>query len=180
MRSDGYNDRLGDPELLPDICGEVAGGSTLVLVAEAKGIPYKLLNRWIADDPERAKRYALALDIRDHHAKDLIVAQLIAYLKADVTEAFEDGNLKHVADMPDNLRKMIAGIKFSEVFKNIGTRGNMQKVHTGNIIEVKFIDRTRTMELFMRNLAMLIDRKEISGTLSLAELITQLDNDKKP
>ena len=121
VRSDGYNNNLGDPNLLADILGEIAGGSTLVLQAEAKGIPYKLLNRWIADDVERAKRYALALEIREQHAKDLIVAELVAYLKADVTEAFEGPNLKDLADMPPNLRRMVAGIKFNEVFTTIGS-----------------------------------------------------------
>lgn len=178
VRSDGYNNNLGDPNLLADILGEIAGGSTLVLQAEAKGIPYKLLNRWIADDVERAKRYALALEIREQHAKDLIVAELVAYLKADVTEAFEGPNLKDLADMPPNLRRMVAGIKFNEVFTTIGSGKEKTRVHTGNIIEVKFIDKTKTIELFMRNLAMLVDRKEITGTLSLADLIAAVDGDK--
>lgn len=178
MSDTGYNSRLADQNLLTDICGEIAGGSTLVLMAEAKGIPYKLLNRWIADDADRAKRYALALEIREQHAKDLIVAELVAYLKADVTEAFDGPNLKTLDTMPANLRRMVAGIKFREIFQMQGSGKERESVHIGNIIEVKFIDKTKTIELFMRNLAMLVDRKEISGTLSLADLIAAVDGDK--
>lgn len=178
MTDTGYNNKLADPGLLTTICGEIAEGGTLVAFAATNAIPYKLLNRWIADNEDRAKRYKLALDIREQHAKDLIVAELVACIKADVTQAFDGQNLKHIEDMPEGVRRMVAGIKFREIFQSQGKGEDKHQVHIGNIIEVRFMDKTKTIELFMRNLAMLVDRKEISGTLSLADLISQIDNDK--
>jgi len=169
------NNKLADPELLTDICAHVADGGTLANFCSEQSLIYKLVNRWIEDDADRAKRYKLALDIREQHAKDLIIAELIAYLRADVTTCFDaDGNLHRLPDMGANERRLIAGVKFREIFERQGPKGESVNVHIGNIIEVKFWDKPRSIETFMRHLAMLVDRKDVtSGGKSYADLIAE-------
>lgn len=169
---DETNDAIGDPETISAICAAVAIGGTLVAHCAEHGFDYKLINRWINDDDKRAERYALALTIREQHAKDLIIAELISYLKADVTEAFDaDGNLKRMQDMPHNIKRLIAGVKFREIFEWQGEGKERSQVHVGNIIEVKFWDKPRSIETFMKHLSMLIDRKDINLKSGLADLI---------
>jgi hypothetical protein len=175
-RIEDTNSALADPELLGDICAHVSIGGTLVnFCGEHEPVlNYKLINRWIEDDSERAKRYKLALDIREQHAKDLIIAELIAYLKADITEAFDrEGNLKRMHDMPAPVRRLVAGIKFREIFERQQDEpgGKYENVHVGNMIEVKFWDKPRSMETFMKHLSMLIERKDINVRASLADLV---------
>lgn len=169
---DETNNAINDPEFLGDVCAHVAVGGTLVNFCGEKALDYKLVNRWIEDDEKRALRYKLALDIREQHAKDLIIAELIAYLKADVTEAFDgEGNLKRMQDMPNNIKRLIAGVKFREIFEWQGDKGEKSQVHVGNIIEVKFWDKPRSIETFMKHLAMLVERKDINLRHSLADLV---------
>lgn len=166
------NSALADPELLGDICAAVATGGTLVAFCTERSLNYKLVNRWITDDSDRATRYKLALDIREDHAKDLIISELISYMKADVTEAFDaEGNLKRLQDMPPEVRRLIAGVKFREVFEWQGEPGAKQHVHAGNVIEVKFWDKPRSIETFMKHLSMLVERKDVNVRHSLADLV---------
>lgn len=189
---DETNSAIADPELLTDICGEVSAGGTLTKFCAARSLNYKLINRWINDDETRAKRYKLALDIREDHAKDLIIAELIAWLKADVTSCFDDeGNLRAMPEIGENEKRLIAGVKFREIFEmqddpdSEGPKGGRVKkqVHIGNIIELKFWDKPRSIQTFMQHLAMLVDRKDINVKHSLADLIAgslQPETEKTP
>ena len=50
-------------------------------------------------------------------------------------------------------------------------RGAAVTVHVGNIIEVKFWDKPRSIETFMKHLSMLVERKDVSVRHSLADLV---------
>lgn len=174
------NNALSDATLITDICALVAIGGTLTQLCADRGLPYKAINRWIADDEKRQAAYARALQIREDHAKDLIIAELIAYIKADITQAFDaEGNLLALPEMPDDVRRLVAGVKFKEVFEFDGVGRGKKLVHTGNLIEIKFWDKPRSIETFMKHLAMLVDRKQVAVTLSLADLIAGVDKQKK-
>jgi hypothetical protein len=172
------NNALADPALLTGLCTSIAEGSTLVKFCAEHDprLRYKLVLQWINDDKERAQRYKLALDQREQHAKDLIVAELIAYLEADVTTAFEkdgDGHLvlKDVTEMPKPLQRLIAGVEFEEVFEMQGERGDRERVHVGRIHKIKFWDKPRSIETFMKHLAMLVERKDVNLKTTIADLI---------
>jgi hypothetical protein len=49
--------------------------------------------------------------------------------------------------------------------------GDKRNVHVGRIHKIKFWDKPRSIENFMKHLAMLVDRKEINGQISLADLV---------
>lgn len=167
------NDALADSQFIVDLLTHVATGGTLVQFCADREVHYKLVNRWLQDDTERAERYATALRIREDHAKDLIIAELTAYLRADVTKCFdENGNMKPIKDWEHAERRLLAGYKFREIFEMEGTGKEREKVHVGNMIEVKFHDKPRTIETFMRHLAMLVDRKQHEVASSLIDLVT--------
>lgn len=169
------NAALASPELLTDICAEVSAGGTLAALCSTRGLPYRAANRWINDDLERVKRYKLALEIREEHAKDLIIAELVAYLRAQPADAFDliDGHqsVREIADMPAELQRLIAGYEFEEIFRHEGHGKARQRVHVGRMHKVKFWDKPRAIETFMRHLSMLVEKKEINAKLSLADLI---------
>lgn len=173
------NNAINDAETIAAICAEIAIGGTLVHYCIERGLNYKIVNRWIADDETRAARYKLALDIREEHAKDLIISELIAYMKARPVDAFkqvetENGTaqaLLELQDMPAELQRLIAGIEFEELFEWRGAGKDRERVHIGRLHKIKFWDKPKSIETFMKHLAMLVDRKEIKNTLSLAELI---------
>lgn len=181
---DRTNDELqrGD-ELLTDICSAIVEGSTLTAFCADRALKYKLVLRWLNDDDDRQARYKRSLDMREQHAKDLIISELISYLRAKPVDAFvmiggdvEGGvpaqqALKAIQDMPADLQRLIAGIEFEERFEWQGEQGSKERVHVGRIHKIKFWDKPRAIENFMKHLAMLIDRREIKETLSLADII---------
>jgi hypothetical protein len=170
---------INDPELLPDICATVAGGGNLAALCRDRSLDYKLVNRWIADDEDRAHRYKLALDIREQHAKDLIIGELISYIRAKPVDAFTaievDGGVRQamlpIAEMPEDLQRLIAGYEFEEVFEWVGQGKDREKLHVGRMHKIKFYDKPRSIETFMKHLAMLVDRKDVNVKHSLADLI---------
>lgn len=171
--ADNTSKAIADPDgLMNSICTKIAGGATLETYCRQAVISFTTVRQWIMEDEKRAERLSVALNIRKEFAKDLIIAELVAFTTADVTEAFDgEGNMLMLRDMPERLRKLVAGVKFKELFEKQGERGSKARVHVGNIIEIKFIDKPRAIELFMRNLAMLVDKHEVDLGPSLADLI---------
>lgn len=174
-------DALADPLLLNEIVVEVASGGSLAMFCAQRQIMFKGVLAWLMEDHDRNEAYTQALNVREQHAKDEIIKELFCYLRADVTNAFDDdGNMLPVKSWPRELQRMVAGIEFQELFEMQGTRGNKERVHIGTIHKVKFFDKPRTIELFMRNLKMLVDKHEIEARMSLADLVNDpADNANK-
>ena len=175
------NDQLSEPGLLNKIILEVATGGSLVEFCRQHAMSYRAVLSWIQDDDDMAEKYQRALEIRSEHAKDEIIKEMFALLRADVTEAFDDnGNMRLVRDMPPELRRLIGGYEYNEVFEQQsvpGERGK-QRVHVGNLHKVKFWDRPKSIETFMRHLRMLDTRSEIGVDASLAQLLMTHTGDK--
>lgn len=180
-RNERTNDAINDPSLLASICGEIAAGGTLVSFCNERELRYRVVNHWLFADGDRAKTYKLALDVREEHAKDLIIAELIAYMRANVVDAFvqisdpEGGAtklaLKDPHDMPKELQRMIASVKFEEIFEMQGRGKDREKVHVGRMHEIKFYDKPRNIETFMKHLSMLVEKRDVKITASLADLL---------
>lgn len=173
---DETNNAITAPEFLADVCGEVAAGGTLAKLCRERGLIFKLVATWLGAEKDRRDAYQDALDIRERHHKDEIIEQLANMVRADLTTAFApDGSLLPVAEIPEAVRHWIAGIEVEEIWAG---RGDSRAV-IGTLKKVRFWDKVRSTELLMRNLKMLIDRHEVTGKLTLADLIAPED-EKKP
>jgi len=82
--------------------------------------------------------------------------------------------------MPPELQRLIAGIEFEEIFEWQGQGKDREKVHVGRIHKLKFYDKPRSIETFMKHLSMLVDRKDINVKYSLADLIAGIQPETKP
>lgn len=170
-------DALADPLLLNEIVVEVAAGGSLAMFCNERKILFRGVLAWLMGDDDRKSAYHEALDVREQHAKDEIIKELFCYLRADVTQAFDDnGNMLRVKDWPRDLQRMLAGMEFQEIFEMQGIGKDRERVHVGTLHKLKFFDKPRTIELFMRNLKMLVDKHEIVGKMSLADLVNEPTN----
>lgn len=169
---------MNSREFMDRICGELTAGNTLVAFCRELDIIFNLVNAWIQVDAERRKRYAEAIAVREKHHSDEIITELVSYLRADITEAFdrETGALKPLHEMPANVRKLIAGVEVEEIFEG---RGDDRRI-VGTLRKVKFWDKPRSMETLMKHLKMLVDRHEVSGKVTLADLLAPEDDERKP
>jgi phage terminase small subunit len=85
----------------------------------------------------------------------------------DIADAFNsDGSLKAIHDMPEAIRRSIAGIEVEEI--RLGKDGPV----VGHLKKVKLADSTRSRELLGRHLKLFTDKVEHSGGLTLEEILT--------
>lgn len=177
---DATNDALSDPDIVRDICRHIAGTGSLRSFCAQRRLEYGMVREFLAEG-EAARAYADALVVRDDNARDLVVDELTAIIDSDLTQAFDaDGNLLRMAEMPERIRRMVAGVKFREIFEMQGKGEDRAKVHVGNVIELKFIDKMKAIELRGRTLAMFTDKTQHDVGVTLEDLIRESMNEDAP
>jgi hypothetical protein len=190
-RQERTRDFIGSPNAIDLICAHITAGGTLAAFArrgagsdvlvpigeedkEDRSLIFSLVAAWIETDDTRRKRYRSAVEVREQHHKDEIVEQLRNMVVADVLAAFaDDGTLKPLSDIPIGVRQWIAGMEVEEVWEGRGEH----RAQTGILRKIKFYDKTRNIELLMRNLSMLIDKHQVTA-VTLAELLAG-DSEKR-
>lgn len=200
-RKDRAKTFLEEPNAIGRICGRIASGpGTLVdLCHEFGDLHYGTVNEWIQSDEHRRKAYKEALDVRKEHAHEHVFRELITLIKADFTEAYKyqcsrcrgellrqgrewmhlDGSTeicdgassdmvwKDLCDIPAALRKFIVGMEVDELFEGTGKT----RIQVGVTRKIKFVNKERGYELMAKHLGMLIDKRELSGKLTLEDLL---------
>lgn len=168
---------LAMPGMIDEVCASITAGSTLVAWCREHDLRTSLVAAWIELDDTRRKRYRDALDVRERHHKDEIIEQLRAMITSDITQAFtDDGTLKPLSQIPVGVRHWIAGMEIEELFEG---RGEARE-QVGILRKIKLHDKVRSIELLMRNLKMLVDKVELDGKLSVADLIAESMKPKGP
>lgn len=99
---------------------------------------------------------------------ETVLREIGHFAHADLLEAFnEDGTLKHVHEMPEHLRRAIKSIEFEELFDGSGH----EKVRIGRTVKIALWDKPKGLELEGRHLKLFTDKVEVSGKLTLAQLV---------
>lgn len=106
---------------------------------------------------------------------DVVLKELLLLAKVDLAQAYDEkGNLKPIHEIPEDVRRAIAGIKVYEEFEGYGK----DRVKVGEVREVKFWDKTRTLELLGKHLKLFTDKVEHSGNMGL-ELLSDEQLDRR-
>ena len=91
---------------------------------------------------------------------DEILRELHRLAMVDVTQAFDDmGGLKPFKEMPEDVRKAIAGLEVSEIFEGSGD----QRTAIGLLKKIRMWDKPRALELLGKHLSLFIERHEHTG-----------------
>lgn len=109
---------------------------------------------------ERAKKVELSAEV--------ILRELLRIATVDISQAFDEmGGLKPLNEIPEDVRRAIAGIEVSEIFD--GSRD--QKHAIGLNRKVKFWDKPKALEVLGKHLKLFTDRVEHSGSMTLEQLV---------
>lgn len=147
---------MSDPKVIMDIYQHVADGGTLIEWSRAYGVKFALLAGWIAGDKDRKDGYRLALRMRDEYLSEMVVRNLRMYADFDPALMYDDsGKLLPVKDMPEGIRRALAGIEVSEDLGGVLTK------------RIKWIDPGRAIELLGKYRKMFTEVKEIRQDVSL-------------
>jgi hypothetical protein len=142
------------------LCARIASGETLVEFCREQDIPYVGINEWIQADDDRREQYRQALLVRESHSKELVIGELRNLLTADISEAFyADGSVKPMAEIPENVRRCLAGLELSEIWGGVGE----DRMQVGVLKKIRCWDKMKAIELLAKTLNMLSEKREITG-----------------
>ncbi len=85
---------LASPDTLDIVFDHVASGGSIIELVKTWDVNYGKFSRWLYDDPERFKRYALALELREQWAREHIDNQLHT-ISQDNADDGENSRLKY-------------------------------------------------------------------------------------
>jgi hypothetical protein len=144
------------PAFMPAVVAEVANGGSLLDLVARMGVPYEHATRWIYTDKARQAVYEGALATRAEWFVQGIMRELKALCFVDIKDAFDDntGRLKSLADIPENIRRNIAGIEVLEQWDEDGNK-------TGELKKIKLTDKRGSLELLMKHLKMFVEEKRV-------------------
>jgi hypothetical protein len=152
---------LQDHEAFDWICARIASGDTLVNFCRELDVPYVAVNEWIQDNEKRRQQYADALAFRETHSKELVISQLTSLLTVDITLAFNpDGSMRPLDEIPEDVRKCIAGLEISEEW---GQSPEGDRIQTGLLKKIKFWDKNKAIEMLAKHLKMFVEKHEHTG-----------------
>lgn len=156
------NTHLSDPDLLATICAHVANGGTLITLCETWELRFSDIMAWIHADIEgREKAYIKALNDRAEWGQEVVLAELRAIGTADRTKIFNGaGKLLPVSEWPKDVAKAVAGYEESDT-------------QWGVSIKVKYTDKLKALELLGKQMGMFVEKRELSGTVTLEQLVSQ-------
>lgn len=168
-----YGERLAlilDAPTLPNtIFAHVANGGTLITLAEAWGVRHSDIAGFIAAHPTLKERYAFAKQERDEWEKERCLQELRAIMSVDIRDAYDvTGALKNVRDLPAALAAALSSVETDELFEGTGEA----RTQIGVTRKVKFWDKAKAIELFMKKHGLLIERVKVQHASTLEEILT--------
>lgn len=99
-----------------------------------------------------------------------VLGEIGHFAHADLRDAFkDDGTLKHVHEMPEHLRRAIKSFEVEELFEGSG----QDKFKAGRTVKVQLWDKPKGLELEGRHLKLFTDKLEVTGKVTLEQLIDE-------
>ncbi len=169
-KKDRFWEFVKQPKAMELIYNRLVSGGTLVHVCREFDIHYPFVLRWINADDGRKARFDEAVRDREHHVKEAVLRELLDLLTIDRSEAYsDDGTLKNLKDIPENLRRFIHTVDVEESKVDIDGRSTI----TTAVKKIKFHDKMQAVPLLMKHLKMLTERHEHTVSESLADLLAR-------
>lgn len=99
---------------------------------------------------------------------DDILRELTRIGLYDIRSIFAaDGTVKPIAEWPEDVARACSTIDVVEIFETVGG----QRIQTGQLKKIRFLDKLKALELLGKHLRLFIDRIDHSGRVSLADLV---------
>ena len=160
--------KLADPNMPEDVLAHVASGGSLIELCKMWNVIYHRISRFMYEDAGRRKAYEEALAARDEFFIERIRLELRNLCAVDIRKAYDkDGKLLPPSDWPDELAAAIASVETFEEYDGSGK----DREYIGDTQKLKLWDKLKSLELLGKNLKMFIDRHEVTGKVTLEDLV---------
>lgn len=95
-------------------------------------------------------------------SRERVLTELARIAFADIGFAFDDmGQLKPLSEMPEDIRRSIAGLEVHELFDGQGE----QKTAIGLAKKIRFWDKPKAIETLAKHLGLLTEKVSVQGNL---------------
>jgi len=147
-------------EVFDRVVDHISNGGSLLDFCRMLGFKYSDVMRFIRSNPARRATYEQALVDRKEWAQERVISEIRALATYSIKDAMnQDGTFKRLAEMPDELASAI---------KEIDADG-----------AVKFSDKLKALEMLGRQIGMFVEKKEVSGKVTLEQLILAASSSDK-
>lgn len=145
---------LADQINIDLIIDHVANGGTVIDLCKMWAIKYSDVMKVIRSNEKHKAAYDQALVDRDEWAKERILSEVKALATYSIRDALKpDGTFKTLADMPADLAASIKEIDKDGV--------------------LKFSDKLKALDMLGKQLGIFIEKREVSGKVTLEQLIME-------
>lgn len=147
---------VNDPQFLKQVLDFIANGGELAEFCLLHDLSFSATLTFLRQTVERRDLYERALDDKDQWTINKVRKDLRDLASANLADMFDsDGKLLPIQSFPDSLKRAITGIKISK----------------DGSAEIKFVDKTKLLEMLGRSAGMFKDKVEHSGKVTLESLV---------
>lgn len=155
MERVNINDLLVKPNLINEICDNIANGGSLIDLCETYGVRYCDVIRWVNDDNDRKALYQQSITDRGEWYIQRVLKELKDLAFRNVKTIYNDDHtLKPVEKWPTEVVAALDEIEVVELFDQFGkTIGHAKKV--------KFAQKLKALEMLGKNMFMFVEKKVV-------------------
>lgn len=155
---------LSDPRRMERIFKHLSNGGTIIDYCKLVGQRYDEIMFWINSDEGRRSLYEQGKKARLDWIYESCLKQYNALSTLDIRELYgESGELKPMADWPENAALAVFGVESLEQFEIVdGVRESV-----GELKKVKTYDKNKSLEALGKHIRMFADVIEVRGEISI-------------
>ena len=160
------------PTFMPDVIDRLANGEMVLNLCKDLGIKYSELLGYVTADSVRSAHFTAAVKAGEGWLIQRLSQELHNIGLHDIKDALDsDGCVRPIEEIPEALRRTIAGIEVEELYEMHGR----EKVYIGRVKKIKLIDKTKAIEMLGKKLDMFIDKVHVSGTVQVKHSVDPID-----
>lgn len=149
------NHLLVIPDLINQICDNIANGGSLIDQCKVWEVRYCDVMRWVNDDRERKSMYAQAILDRGEWFIQRVLKELSDLAFRNIKDIYNDDHtLKPVKDWPADVVAALDEIEVVELFNEFGKPIGKSK-------KAKFAQKLKALEMIGKNNYMFVERKQV-------------------
>lgn len=158
-----------NPETMNDIFMCLAEGGSMIELCHGWGVRYTDILFWVNDDAGRKKIFVEALEAQQQWAISRLLQELRALSFIDARKLFDDQhNLLPPDKWPNDIAAAVSSIEINELYDGVGK----ERERIGDVKKIKLFDKLKALEMLGKDLGRFVQKHEISGKLTLEELVT--------
>ena len=164
------------PTFMPDVIDRLANGEMVLNLCASLGVKYSELLGYVTADTVRSQMFTAAVKAGEGWLIQRLSQELHNIGLHDIKDAIDsDGCVRPIEEIPEALRRTIAGIEVEELYEMQGR----EKVYIGRVKKIKLIDKTKAIEMLGKKLDMFIDKVHVSGEVLVKHSVERFDLEER-